>query len=191
MLQIHIDTRQYAQLAERIASAGKNTTPALRRALNHTGAKAKTQVVRKLTDQTGLQRKTIVKAVRESKAFGAGLRYELSSKGGNVSLKFFKARETRKGVSAAPWNRRRVYPSTFMKGGKFPKRVPLPFGGHVFARAGSSRLPINKQKSGLYIPKEMVIGQSAAAFYRVAGSDLPKRLAHELRAILGGHAPPT
>jgi hypothetical protein len=189
MLEVKVDTRDFDRMAARFAAAGKNVKPALQRAINHTGAKAKTKVIRALVPQTGLTRKTIVKAVRESKAGTGGLVYELKSRGGNVSLKYFGARETRTGVSAAPWNSRRVYAGSFIKGGLFPKRVALKLGGHAFVRSGSSRLPIEKQKSGLFIPTEMVTGQSAAAFNAVAASELPKRLAHEIEAILGGVAP--
>lgn len=187
MLQVHIDVRDYARMAKRFQGAGRNIKPALGRAVRHTGNKARTQVVRALTGQTGLKRKTIVKAVRKR---SQGLTYELRSRGGNVSLKHFAARETRKGVSAAPWNKRRIYARTFLKGGRFPNRVPLSRGGgHVFARSGKGRLPIAKQKSGLFIPKEMVTGASAAAFNNVASTELPSRLAHEVRAILAGYAP--
>ena len=53
-------------------------------------------------------------------------------------------------------------------------------------RTGSSKLPIEKQKSGLYIPAEMVKGATAAAFRTVAERDLPDRLVHELLRVIGG-----
>ncbi|MDP2358652.1 MAG: hypothetical protein Q8M31_21715 [Beijerinckiaceae bacterium] len=158
---------------------------ALRRAMNHTGAKAKTQVSRALTTQTGLPRKTIVRAVRVLNASVANLSFALETKGGDISLKYFKARETRQGVSAAPWNKRKVYPSTFTKGGRFPKRKALRKGkGHVFARAGAGRLPIKKQKSGLYIPREMVQGQTKDAWDRLIVADLLPRVRHEVARML-------
>jgi hypothetical protein len=73
-----------------------------------------------------------------------------------------------------------------MKGGRFPKRVVLRSGGgNVFKRTGSGRTPIAVQRSGLFIPTEMVTGSSEAAFYSTIESQLPARIAHELYRVLG------
>ena len=98
---------------------------------------------------------------------------------------FFGARETQKGVRAAPWNKRQVYPGTFMKGGLFPIRKGMVAVGAVVRRAGKGRHPLRGIKSGLFIPTEMVTGSSEAAFYSTVESQLPDRLAHELYRVLG------
>jgi hypothetical protein len=116
------------------------------------------------------------------------MQYALMSRGGNVALKYFGARETRAGVSAAPWNQRRVFGGMFIKGGRFPNRVGLDLGGQVFARTGKGRVPIEKQKSGLFIPKEMISGATAQEFLSAVKAILPLRLQHEIAAILGGVA---
>ncbi|MGY6709721.1 MAG: hypothetical protein ACXIVF_15485 [Rhizobiaceae bacterium] len=156
------------------------------RVVNRTGDMARTQVRRTLPKQTGLPRKTIVKAVGVTRASSASMVYAMRAKGGDVSLKYFKARETRRGVSSAPFGKRQVFAGTFMKGGRFPARVPIGMGGHVFARAGIGRTPIEKQKSGVIIPAEMVKGQTRAAFEATARTILPQRMAHELRRMTGG-----
>lgn len=184
MIELKVDVSQIAHLGNMIAAAGKEAPHALRRAINHTGDKARTQMRKVLVNQTGLKRKTINKAVTSTRANYGGAAYVIKSKGGNIRLMFFRARETRKGVSAAPWNARRVYPGTFMKGGKFPKRVPINLGGAVVKRAGKSRYPLKTTKSGLFIPIEMVTGQSQAAFYGTAQRELPPRLTHELLRII-------
>ncbi|WP_316207581.1 hypothetical protein [Bradyrhizobium sp. SZCCHNR3118] len=184
--ELEIDASQIAGLARTFELAKARAPKAISRAIARTGAMTKTQVVRSLTAQTGLNRQVIVRAVKAKPGL---MSYALLSRGGDVSLKYFGARETRRGVSAAPWNHRQVFAGTFIKGGRFPKRVPLPFGGQVMARTGSSRLPIAKRKSGLFIPKEMVSGATAAAFLKTVNTVLPVRLQHELQAILGGHAP--
>jgi hypothetical protein len=151
-------------------------------AVKHTGAKATVAVRKALVSQTGLKRKTLNKAV-QGRETGSG--YEIRSRGGNISLKHFAARETRSGVSAAPWNKRGIWSGSFIKGGGFPNRVTLNMNGQVFWRLRTgSRFPIAKVKSGLYIPREMVTGQSEAAFYSVVERDLPARLVHELGRIL-------
>lgn len=162
--------------------AGAKAPMAIRHAVNRTGDMADTQVVRMLTAQTGLKRKTIRKAVKRKRAGVGGLVYRLQSAGGDVGLGYFGARETAKGVSAAPWGKRRIYPHTFIKGGRFPNRKTLNMGGQVFMAAGR-RLPIFKIKSGLYIPKEMVSGATARAFLTTVRAMLPVRLEHEFSRL--------
>lgn len=189
-IEVRVDASALERLGNMIGAAGKMAPVGIARALNHTGDKARTQMVRTLTDQTGLKRKVIVKALQVNRAAqgggAGGLVYTIRSRGGNIRLKYFGARETRAGVSAAPWGARRVYLGTFIKGGRFPNRVSLSMGGHVFRRTGLSRLPIEGGRSGLYIPKEMVTGATAGAFFQVVQRDLPPRLVHELARILGG-----
>ncbi|MGY3588068.1 hypothetical protein [Bradyrhizobium sp. USDA 4350] len=181
-MEIKYDLSAVAKIGDVFHRAAKLAPNIVRLAVNHTGAKAVTQMRSALVDQTGLKRKTLVKAVKGGSTAGG---YIIKSHGGNVRLKFFGARETRKGVSAAPWNSRHVYPGTFIKGGRFPNRVGLKMGGQVMQRAGAKRLPLHGVKSGLFIPEEMVKGQSEAAFYRVLDTDLAPRLEHELSRILG------
>lgn len=198
-LFVTLDASAIARLGNRIGAAGKGAPLALARAINHTGAKARTQMIRALVPQTGLKRRTIVKALRESKAGAGALTYTIRSHGGDIRLKYFGARETRSGVSAAPWNKRSVYAHTFMKAGWWPNRVAKGnWNGQVFERAGSvtGNLRAGSQtrrmdrfevvKSGLFIPDEMVQGASAAAFSGAVATDLPARLDHELGRILGG-----
>ena len=158
------------------------------RAINRTGDMAKTQVIRALTRQTGLKRPTIVKTIGSPKKANFGdLTYEMRAKGGDVSLKYFAAREIRRGTSAAPFGKRKVFAGAFMRGGLFPNRVVAKrLNGHVFERNGGARLPISKLKSGVVIPAEMVKGETAQAFGRTVSANLPKRIEHELRRLTGG-----
>lgn len=92
----------------------------------------------------------------------ATLAYTIHTRGGDISLKYFKPRETRPGVSAAPWNSRRAYPHTFMRAGWWPRRVVKGnWNGQVFIRTGAKKFTI--ADSGLFIPSEIVQGASAAA----------------------------
>lgn len=161
---------------------------ALGRALRHTGAKTRTQVVRALTAQTGLKMKTIRKAVRVE-SDGSSMEYILVVRGGNVRLKYFGARETAKGVSAAPWNSRRVYGSTFMKAGWWPKRVTKPgWNGQVFRRLGgktkAGKDKFEAVRSGLFIPDELITGRTRAAWEKSVQTDLLPRVEHEIRRLM-------
>jgi hypothetical protein len=183
--ELHVDVSEFIDLERTFRQAGPKAPGAIRRAVNRTGAMADTQVVRMLTAQTGLKRKVIRKAVRRVPASAGGMVYILRASGGNVGLKYFGARETRKGVTAAPWGKRRLYPGAFIKGGRFPRRVAIKaYGGAVLYRSDGARLPIKAIKSGLFIPQEMVTGATAAAFKATVRTVLPRRLAHELGRIL-------
>ena len=109
MIKLSIDPSRIESMAGAFAAAGKKAPVAVRRAVAHTGDKARNRMRQVLVPQTGLTRRTINKAVRSSRSGGD---YVIRSSGGDVRLMFFKPRETRKGVSAAPWNQRRVYPAT-------------------------------------------------------------------------------
>jgi hypothetical protein len=178
-LNVRIDTREFNRLAARFDEAGVNIKPALSRAINHTGDKARTLVMRTVAKQTGLKYAKVKETVRTFRASVSRLLYRIVSKGGYTSLKEFGARQTRKGVSAAPWNVRRVFPHTFI--------VPS-LGGHVFERTGSARHPIRKLW-GPAVPAELVKDQSRAAFETLVDAELPARVGVEVDAILGGSVP--
>lgn len=156
------------------------------RVVNRTGDMARTHVRKALTRQTGLKRVVIVKAVRVTPSSPATLTYRMSAQGGDIALKFFSPRETRAGVSAAPFGVRKVFPGTFIKGGRFPDRKGVVFHGHVMKREGASHFPILVQQSGVIIPEEMVKGETASGFQRIAREVLPRRMMHEIRRATGG-----
>lgn len=196
-----ITIREQGNGLERFANAiralGDQAPVALGRALRHTGDKSKTQVVRSLARQTGLSRSVIVRAVKvKGPRHGnpnigradADLTYTLESRGGDISLKYFGAREVRAGVTAKPWNVRKTYKGAFMRGGAWPNRVALPtLNGHAFRRTDTDRTPIEKQKSGVVIPEEMIEGATLEAFETVINRDLPARVGHELHRLLQAH----
>lgn len=169
------------------ALGSKKMRQAGNRAVNRAGDMSRTQVRQKLARQTGLKRPTIVKAVKVSRSTPQTLVYKMTAHGGDVSLKYFGARETRAGVSAAPFGKRTVFASTFMRAGWWPNRVAKPsWNGQVFKRAGAAKLPIEKQKSGVIIPNEMVQGATRDAFRSTVARVLPQRLDHEINRLTKG-----
>ncbi len=179
ILSVKIDTKDFERLAATFQSAGKNVKAALARAINHTGDKARTQVTRALVRQTGAKYSAIRAAIRTAPAGSRGVVYRIIAKGGFMSLKEFGARQTARGVSAAPWSKRRVFPHTF---------IVASLGGHVFERTGRGRTPIRKLW-GPAIPRELVKDRSKEAFETTVRAELPRRLEHEVSAILRGNAP--
>lgn len=175
------------------------------RAINETGRVAGTAAGRALAKQTGLPTKTTMKAVRRriDLATPSRLSYVVHGSGGNISLRHFKPKETSKGVSAAPWKKRTVYPSTFMMAGFWPTRVEKPgWNRQVFKRIGYGYsfktetvngrtvrtlrgTAFQKQKSGLFIPIEMVQGPTAAAWNK-SSTRLDERVMHHVNRVTGG-----
>ena len=100
MISTHIDMAQFPQLANAFAAAGDQAIVAIRRAVNHTGNKARTQIIRALVVQTGLKRGVIVRAVKTRTAHAGSASYTLTTRGGNIRLKYFDPRETKAGVAA-------------------------------------------------------------------------------------------
>ncbi len=180
-----VDVKGLTQYGNMLGALGQDGPKVISRALNRTGDTGKTRVVRALAKQTGLPQKTIRKAVKAKRASWGDLEYRLYASGGDVSLKYFKARETRKGVSAFVRGERQLFEGAFIKGGSFERgRVALKMGGHVFQRIGG-RTDLEKLKSGVFIPLEMIEGESAKAFDATVGDVLPRRLDHEISRSLG------
>ena len=173
---ISVHWQGLSRIRELLERAAKVSPQATARALNRTAERARTEVTRALVKQTGLRFGVVRKATSLWRASPDSLSAEIRAKGGYTSLREFSARQTKKGVSAAPWGRRQVFDHAFIV-----KR----YGGHVYKREGARRFPILKLY-GPAIPVEMVNGASRDAFFGAVESELPKRLDHELGRVLGG-----
>lgn len=151
-------TPHIAPLFER---AGLKSVYAVAKAIDEVGNKTKTVVIRSVAKQAGVKYGRAKGVINARQAMGAGMgSYEIVARDVTMSLKEFGPRRTAKGVSAAPWGKRRVFPHTFMG----PN-------GHVFVRKGKARLPIHKL-FGPAIPKEMVKDQTEQAFYATVAATL-------------------
>lgn len=189
-MQITIDANEFTRLGNVLAAIGDTDTKrAIVRALNHTGSKAYTQVKRAMVGQTGMPYGVVNKGVKRKLAHtgsasgtGGSMEFVIIGTGKPLSLKYFKARQTRKGVSAAPWNVRRIFPGTFNTGGSFEKGRVSVLGGHVFKRTSAKRGPLEKLY-GPGIANELIKDEVKATFERVA-SELPDRLSHEIERLL-------
>ena len=189
-VQIKIDASQIEQLGNLIAAAGTKAPKALASAVNHTGAKARTAMVRSLTKQTGLKQRIIKRALKAKPAMSSqgSEDFIIKSFGGNISIKYFGAREKGDGADAHPWGRRMHFKGAFTKagggfgakGGKRGRRAIAKLHGHFIRRQGSSKYPTDIVKSGLFIPQELVSGATSEAFFSVVQSDLAPRMFHEL-----------
>lgn len=180
-MDLHIDVRGLTAFAGRLQAAKGKMPETLAKAVQEVGPIATGHMKRVLPAQTGLKFKTINKALRGK---SRGATYEIHSKGGDIRLKYFGARETAKGVTAAPWNSRRLYPATFIKSGWWPKRGKPVAKGQVMQRVGASKYPIKQVRSGLFIPTEMVTGNSAVVFYGTVDAHLAPAMEKALFSAL-------
>jgi len=146
---------------------------AMARALNHTLAKTETAVNRATAKQSGLKYGDVKKEVRRFSANAGKLEGEIKGQGGYHKLSAFKARKTKRGVSAAPWGERKVFASTFF------------IGKGVFKRVGAERFPV-KTLYGPAVPKEMARREAKKAFEKTVGGALPGRVLHEIARLLKG-----
>lgn len=167
-----IDASDLERWVQACAEAPARGVAAMRMAINDAGNAARTQVVRTLASQMGVPSSTVrqslttIPAVRE-------MNYEINSVGGFMSLKSFDAQQRRRGVSARPWGRRRVFRGTFI--------IPR-LGGHVFRRTTSARFPIVKLW-GPAMPQELVRDAVPGAFEDEIARRLPLRLEHHLERL--------
>lgn len=154
--------------------------------VNKVGARAKTLVVRKLAQQTGLDKKVIAKAIgNPSQARPGKLMYEMKTKGGNIRLRFFNPKETPLGVTAKPFGKTTVYKGAFMKGGAWPNRKDAAkLTPDVWRRLNSRGTKITQQKSGVFIPVEMVQGATGEAFDKLAAPLLEQRIERVIKKLL-------
>lgn len=183
-----VDVKDLQRFENMLGALGAQAPKAVNRALNRTGDMARTQVIKTLAKQTGLPQKTIRKSVKVKRSSWSDLEYRLKSAGGDVSLKYFKKRETDDGVRAYLGDARgwEWFAESFFRGGRWPRpRKPISWGhGHVFVRVGG-RTDLEKVTSGVFIPLEMVDGATAKAFEDAVTKNLPRRLDHEISRILG------
>lgn len=162
---------------DRLGSEAK-AKAAYRMALNDTNRAIHTRVKKELSSQMGASQRDIVKhgGVRMIRAINSRLEASIVSKGGHMPLSDFKSRQGKKGVSAAPWNTRRIFPKTF---------IVRRLGGNVFKRVTNDRLPI-KKLWGPAVPKEMVRNQSAKAFELVSATMLPAEVRRQITRLTLG-----
>lgn len=186
-----VDVKGLRRFENMLGALGADAPKAVARAINHTGDKARTQVIRALSRQTGLPQRIIRTAIKDGpetrRASPESPTYTLSAGGGDVRVKFFKKRETRAGVVAhlGTVRGRTLFPRTFFRGGAFPRRVDIAaFDGHVLDRVSEFRYHLRHVRSGVFIPVEMVEGASAKAFEDSVENDLPRRLDHEISRLL-------
>lgn len=162
--------RDVSSVRAQFASLGRQLDRAAARALNRAAQAARTVAVRQISRDTGIRPQ---KAVRDRlplrQAHQNRLIAEIGAQAYTPNLARFQARQTKKGVSAAAWGKRKTYRGTFIANQ----------GRTVFKREGKARLPI-KPVHGPRLAKAFVARHVTAAMNEAAGPAFRRTLKHEL-----------
>ena len=87
-------------------------------ALNKVGAEVVTQAKRELKGATGLKAGVVGKKIKKDKARKGDETYSIHIKSRYLNAIEFGARQTKKGVSAKVWGKRRIYKGAFIGSGR-------------------------------------------------------------------------
>lgn len=156
--------------------------------LNRVLTRTKSAVIPALTQQTGLSKRIITKAVRTARASPQNPRVMLMTRGGEVSFRYFGAHEVAGGVEATVKGHRDFVRGGFRRSGpKAGRRMVAKLNGQVYVNVDGKRWhgQIRKKKTGVFIPYEFVSGQTAKTFWRIVDSDLGVEVERELSKLLG------
>jgi len=174
-MQLIISTQAQvlARYVNALASLGEGQArTAMSRALNHEGDKGRTQVKRALVKQTGIKYGAVERAIATIRATPATLTYGLKARGDETNIAWFGGVQRRTGVSAAPWNKRRIFARSFI----------VPRFGRAFIRTSKGRLPI-RPLCGPNLARELVKDNSAGA-WPSGVANIVARVGHEISRLL-------
>jgi len=87
-------------------------------ALNKVGAEVVTQAKKELAGATGLKAGVVGKKIKKDKARKGDETYSIHIKSRYLNVIEFGARQTKKGVSAKVWGKRRIYKGAFIGSGR-------------------------------------------------------------------------
>lgn len=187
MLTITVDTAGIMDLAKALEATGRKLPSAQALVLNRVGTRVRRVVVPTLSKQTGLSKRIITKAVRMGRASPQNPRVSLFTRGGEISLRYFGAREEGGGVVATVKGDRMVYAGAFRRsGGPGNRRLVPKLNGQVYENVDGKRWRghIRKIKSGVLIPAEMIRGETRKAFEHIVATELPREVEKELAKLL-------
>lgn len=172
-LVINATDQVLARYGNQLAALGDGQArTAMSRALNHEGDKGRTQVKRALVKQAGIKYGAIDKAMATIRSTPATLTYQLKARGAETNIAWFGGKQRGTGVSAAPWNNRRIFRHAFI----------VPRFGRAFIRTSKKRLPI-RWLYGPNLGRELVKDYSAAAWHSGV-RNIIARVGHEIGRML-------
>ena len=191
MLSVTPDLSEIARLATDLAGFGARLPNAQALVINRVITRTKARVIPVLCRQTGLSKKIIVKAVKTLRASPGNPRGALYTRGGEISLRYFGAHEVPGGVQATVKGHVVRYQGHyFRRSGRSPNRYLVRrLNGQVFFSVSGRwgvKEDLRVEKSGVFIPVEMIDGATRQAFLDTIAQDLPGEIATELLKLLPG-----
>ncbi|WP_332060811.1 hypothetical protein [Bartonella sp. CB74] len=153
---------------------------ALRNAVNTAAKQVERFTERKVSEVASAKVKRVKRGVYiKSKATTNFPEADIVGSGTPLPLKFFKAKETKRGVTYMMFGTKKILPHGFIQGGKFPQRVNLKMGGNVFQRVKGDQFPIAKQE-GVSIAEVMFQSEIASSIAEYANERLTKNIQIQL-----------
>ena len=154
----------------------KRWSRAVNTAVNETGRQTLTMAARLVSKEAGLKARITKKQFTVRKSRPATLTAHVVASGSPIQLIEFGARQTKRGVSAKAWGKRKTYPGTFIATMASGKRG-------VFVRKGAARLPI-RPLYGPGVPGTLAQEKITRATKEFAGQRLRSNIARQMdRAI--------
>jgi len=134
---VHLELEGVPELARALADLKRQAFPTANvRALNLVGRKMRTDMVRSVAKEMGIQQKAVRTRTKLISANRVNARVLLEFRGRAFNLIEFAARQTKQGVTARPWGQRRLVPHAFI--------ATMPQGGRIVvirALRGGRRVP--------------------------------------------------
>ena len=126
-------THELKQLRRDLGKVRRQVLPkAMASALNRTATQVQSASIKAISRETGLKQKDVRGEMRRSRAMPKRLAVTITARGRALNLIRFAARKVKKGVSAAPWRKRRVFKGAFIANQ----------GRTVLKRVGEGRTPL-------------------------------------------------
>lgn len=159
-ISVSITSTGVGELVQQLGAVAKNIRKEIGVATWAAQKKGKRLIAREVVKEINLPQKTVMKAI-VGKRFSDGSAMVMLSKERRLSLKHFKPKQNKVGVTVkVNRNRTTVIPHAFM--GPRPGAIARKLHGHVAVRSGSSRKPLRflkgispygfVKKSGLVMP---------------------------------------
>ncbi|MDY0882302.1 phage tail protein [Dongia soli] len=178
-MKVSIDFSQFKQALSQLGE--KHFRAAGMIAVNDTARQANNLAVKLVAKESGLKSSDVRKRVRIIRASRSTLTAIVRGSGRALPLYTFNARQTKAGVSAKAWGKRKVYRGSF---------IATMRTGHVgvFTRTGDDRLPI-KELFGPGVAGTMGRAEVRAQIEALIRERLPinvkRQMERRLRAISG------
>jgi hypothetical protein len=202
--KIDIDVSELVTLAQALPLSKKRIDTATARAINWAVDRGYTVLRRSLAASTGIRISDFnrTKGLIVIRARPERLTSEVVARARWTPLGYFNPTQRRKGVSARPWGKRRIFPGTFLATmssghqgvfqrvavGAKPRQRRAKVRGQLVATSAEVKIYRIRELWGPSLAQELVRPPNPQAFRDTVIARLPGRMQHELGRSLAGLA---